>query len=153
MKILLQRVRRASVTVDSCIVGSIDAGLLLFVGIERGDDESTADAAAARVATLRVFADEAGRMNLDILQARGAALVVSQFTLAASVARGRRPSFDAAAPPDLARKLVDRLAVALARAGVPVETGAFGANMAVELLNDGPVTFMLDMPGENILKT
>jgi D-tyrosyl-tRNA(Tyr) deacylase len=151
VKILLQRVRRASVTVEGRMVGRIDGGLLLFVGVERGDDERVVEAAAGKVASLRIFADDAGRMNLDILQAGGSALVVSQFTLAASIARGRRPSFDAAAPPDLARRLVDAFVVALARAGMRVESGVFGAHMDVELLNDGPVTFMLDMPAPNIL--
>lgn len=151
MKVLLQRVSRASVRIDGEgggdgeIVGRIERGLLLFVGVERGDGDEEAVRAARRVASLRVFSDEQGRMNLDVRQAEGAALVVSQFTLAGSLARGRRPSFETAAEPGVARELVDRFAAALREEGLHVEEGRFAADMKVELLNDGPVTFLLEI--------
>lgn len=104
------------------------------------------EAAADKILGLRLFADEQGRMNLDVRQVGGAVLLVSQFTLAASTDRGRRPSFDRASPPETARALIERLAARIATAAVPVERGRFGAHMAVELVNDGPVTFVLDLP-------
>jgi D-tyrosyl-tRNA(Tyr) deacylase len=145
MKVLIQRVTRASVTVGGAVAGEIGAGLLLFVGVEKGDGEAQAIAAADKLASLRIFSDDAGKMNLDVRQVGGSALVVSQFTLAGSLARGRRPSFDAAAPPDVAKPLVERVARELASRGVPVAEGVFAADMAVELVNDGPVTFVLDI--------
>jgi D-tyrosyl-tRNA(Tyr) deacylase len=146
VKILLQRVAWARVTVDGAVVGSIDRGLLLLVGVERADDAPQARQAAARLATLRVFADAEGKMNLDVKQAGGAMLVVSQFTLAGSLRRGRRPSFDGAAEPATARALVEELARGLEEQGLSVARGVFGADMKVELCNDGPVTFLLDLP-------
>ena len=145
MKVLIQRVTRAAVTVDGAVVGAIGRGLLLLVGVEEGDADVQAVAAADKLRTLRVFEDEAGKMNRDVGEAGGAALVVSQFTLAGSLKRGRRPSFDGAAPPDDARRLVDLLADELRARGLTVETGRFGAHMQVELVNDGPVTFLLDL--------
>jgi D-tyrosyl-tRNA(Tyr) deacylase len=147
MRLVLQRVARARVTVDGDEVGSIGRGLLVLVGVERGDGPTQAAAAARKLAGLRVFEDEAGRMNLSTAEVDGAFLVVSQFTLAGSLERGRRPSFDGAAPPEVAEPLVEALVAELRAAGLPVATGRFRAHMAVELVNDGPVTFVLEVPG------
>ena len=143
MKVLLQRVTRAEVRVDGRAVGSIGAGILVFVGVERGDTAEAAEALAAKTAELRIFPDDSGRMNRDVRQAHGALLVVSQFTLAASTRRGLRPSFDGAEEPAKARELYLAFVEALRARGIPVETGTFGAMMEVELVNDGPVTFLL----------
>jgi len=126
-------------------VGRIGRGLLVLVGVEEGDGPETAAAAAAKLAHLRLFEDERGHMNLDAAQVGGAFLVVSQFTLAGSLARGRRPSFDGAAAPEEAEPRIEALVAALRAAGHRVETGRFGARMEVELVNDGPVTFVLDL--------
>jgi len=144
MKVLVQRVSRASVSVDGAEVASIARGLLLFVGVEHGDGVQVADRAAEKLATLRIFADREGRMNLDVTEAAGEALVVSQFTLAGSVRKGRRPSFDGAAAPDVARPLVERVAQGLRARGLRVGEGVFAADMKVDLINDGPVTFLWD---------
>ena len=144
MKVLVQRVTHARVVVAGSEVARIGRGLLLLVGVEEGDDEDAALAAAEKMATLRIFPDENGRMNLDVSEVRAEALVVSQFTLAGSIRKGRRPSFDAAAAPDVARPLVERVASELAARGIPVQQGRFGAEMKVELLNDGPVTFLFE---------
>ena len=145
MRLLLQRVGRASVTVDGDRIAAIGAGLLVFVGVGQGDDAPTAEAMAHRVAELRIFADDDGRTNRSILDVGGAALVVSQFTLQADTARGRRPGFTGAAPAALADALYQRFAAALHAAGVDVvQLGRFGAEMAVELVNDGPFTIWLD---------
>ncbi len=146
MRIIVQRVSRAAVRVDDEVVGAIGRGLLLLVGIERGDGLGQVAAAARKLLGLRVFEDEHGQMNRDAAAAGGGFLVVSQFTLAASLDRGRRPSFDRAAPPGEAEPLVAALAGALAASGLPVASGRFRAHMAVELVNDGPVTFVLDLP-------
>ncbi|HJQ99101.1 MAG TPA: D-aminoacyl-tRNA deacylase [Candidatus Polarisedimenticolaceae bacterium] len=143
MKVLLQRVRRAEVRVEGQAVGSIGAGLLVFIGVERGDGPEEVEAYAAKTAELRIFGDGAGRMNLDVRQAGGAILVVSQFTLAGSTRRGLRPSFDGAAEPGRANELYLAYVGALRARGLSVETGVFGAMMEVELVNDGPVTFLL----------
>ena len=148
MKILLQRVSRASVTVEGRVIGRIERGLLLFVGVEKSDDEDAARALAGKVASLRVFPDAAGKMNLDVREAGGGALVISQFTLAGSTRRGRRPSFDGAAPPEIARGLVDLVAATLRDLGLAVETGVFAADMQVDLVNDGPVTFLVESAPE-----
>lgn len=145
MRLVLQRVSSAAVRVDGETVGRIGRGLLALVGVEPGDGPKTAAAAAAKIGHLRVFADERGHMNLDLAQVGGAVLVVSQFTLAASLERGRRPSFVGAAPPEIAEPLVERIVAELRAAGHAVETGRFGAHMEVELVNDGPVTFVLAM--------
>lgn len=145
MRIVLQRVARAAVHVDGAAVGEIGRGLLALVGVERGDGADEVARAAQRVAELRVFEDGDGRMNHDLAAAGGAVLVVSQFTLAADLSRGRRPSFGAAAPPETAEPLVAEFADALRRRGLEVATGRFGARMRVELVNDGPVTFVLDV--------
>jgi D-tyrosyl-tRNA(Tyr) deacylase len=146
VKVLLQRVSRASVTVDGEIVGAIGRGLLLFVGVEQGDGSEEVRAAADKISGLRVFSDDEGKMNLAVGEVGGGLLVVSQFTLAGSLRKGRRPSFDGAAEPALAERLVDELASAFEGKGLPVERGRFAADMQVELLNDGPVTFLLELP-------
>ena len=144
MKVLIQRVSRASVRVAGADVGSIGRGLLVFLGVENGDTDADAEWNAAKTAALRIFPDEAGRMNLSLGDVAGAALVVSQFTLAASTRRGNRPSFEAAAAPELARPIYERFVAALRAHGVAVATGSFRALMEVELVNDGPVTILLD---------
>jgi D-aminoacyl-tRNA deacylase len=148
MRLVLQRVARASVRVGDEEVAAIGRGLLVLVGVERGDTRAQVAAAARKLGGLRLFEDGQGKMNLDLTAAGGAVLLVSQFTLAGSLARGRRPSFDGAAPPEAAEPLVAALASALAEQGVPVATGRFRAHMAVELVNDGPVTFVLEIPPE-----
>ena len=149
MRVLVQRVSRASVTVAGETVGAIGPGLLLFVGVTHGDDEPGATALAAKVANLRLFDDETGGLNrsaLGLLRAGAEVgmLVVSQFTLYGDLRKGRRPSFVGAAPPAVAAPLVARFAAALAELGLPVAEGRFGAEMAVALVNDGPVTLWLD---------
>ena len=146
MKVLLQRVVRAEVRVDGQCVGRIGLGLVVFVGVEAGDGERDVDYLADKTAELRIFADDEGRMNRSLEQAGGAALVVSQFTLAAATRRGRRPSYSRAAPPELARPLYERFADRLAGRGIDVARGVFQAMMQVELVNDGPVTIALDPP-------
>jgi len=144
VRVLLQRVSRASVRVDGATVGSIARGLVVFLGVEEGDDVSDAVWNAAKTAQLRIFPDAAGRMNLGVVDIEGAVLVVSQFTLAASTRRGRRPSFASAAGPELAQRLYERFVAALRERGLVVATGTFRAMMEVELVNDGPVTVLLD---------
>lgn len=143
MKLVLQRVSRADVQVEGRTVGRIGRGLLVLVGAEKGDDAATAEEAARRVAGLRVFDDAAGKMNLALADVEGAALVVSQFTLAADLSRGRRPGFEKALPAAQARPLYEHFVRALALEGVPVATGEFGARMDVSLVNAGPATFLL----------
>ncbi len=144
MRALLQRTTGARVRVDEETLGSIGPGLVVFVGVGRGDDETAADGLARRIAELRIFEDEDGRTNRSLLEVGGEALVVSQFTLYADTGRGRRPGFTDAAAPELADRLYRRVAEALAALGVTVATGRFGASMAVELVNDGPFTIWLD---------
>ncbi len=144
MRALVQRVSEASVTVDGRVVGKIGPGLLVLVGVRHGDDAETAASLARKVAHLRIFEDEAGKMNCSAVELGLAALVVSQFTLYADVRKGRRPSFIDAAPPEVASPLVDRFAEELRAAGLRVETGCFGAHMQVALVNDGPVTIWID---------
>jgi D-tyrosyl-tRNA(Tyr) deacylase len=144
MRIVAQRVTRASVSVDGAVVGAIEQGLLILVGVADGDTEARADALSRKVAGLRIFADADGRFNDSLLDVDGAALVVSQFTLHADVRKGRRPSFTSAARPEVAESLVDYFADALRAQGVRVETGVFGALMSVELVNDGPFTIVID---------
>lgn len=147
MKIVLQRVSRACVRVGGAETARIGAGLLLLVGVERGDGDAAVDALASRIAHLRVFAARPGeddRMDRSVLDLGGEILVVSQFTLAGSTRKGRRPSFDAAAPPEEAERLYLRLAGALRGLGARVTTGTFRAMMQVDLVNDGPVTFLLE---------
>lgn len=144
MRSLLQRVSRASVMVDEQIVGQIDRGLLILLGVGQVDGEAQVKTLADKIVHLRIFEDEAGKMKRSLLDIGGEALVVSQFTLYADVRKGRRPSFTSAAPPALAEPLVERFKDALAAYGVPVEGGVFGAHMDVELINSGPVTVWLD---------
>lgn len=144
MRLVIQRVSSAAVRVEEAIVGEIGRGLLVLAGVERGDGIEKVRAAAEKLAGLRVFGDEAGKMNRDVAAAGGAFLVVSQFTLAGSLARGRRPSFDNAAPPEEAAPLVEALVEDLRSRGFQVETGRFQAYMEVSLVNDGPVTFIVD---------
>ncbi len=144
VRLVVQRVSSASVTVDGAVVGRIDGGLLVLAGVEVGDGENQVAAAASRLPRLRLFEDARGRMNHDVRQAGGAVLLVSQFTLAASTRKGRRPSFDRAARPEVAEPLLADLRRQLEEAGLVVEVGRFGARMRVHLVNEGPVTFVLD---------
>jgi D-tyrosyl-tRNA(Tyr) deacylase len=144
MRLVVQRVRESVVKVGGETVGEIGRGLLVLVGIERGDRPEAVRAAAEKLAGLRIFEDGAGKMNLDLAAVGGAFLIVSQFTLAGSVTRGRRPSFDRAAPPEEAQPLVEALVEDLRRRGFTVETGRFRAHMEVSLVNDGPVTLVAD---------
>ena len=144
MRALLQRVSRAEVRVEGQSVGAIRGGLLVLLGVAREDDESVAAAMADKVVGLRIFPDSAGRTNLALSDVGGSILVVSQFTLYADASRGRRPSFMHAAGPELGERLYESFCHCLEAAGVPVERGRFGADMAVELVNDGPFTIWLD---------
>src|SRR5678816_1063884 len=140
MRALLQRVSKASVKVDEQIISAIGKGLLILLGVGHGDGEEQAKFLAEKIANLRVFEDEQGKTNLSILDVKGEAIVVSQFTLYADTRKGRRPSFIDAALPDAAEPLVNRFVELLRGQGVPTQTGRFGAHMAVEIHNDGPVT-------------
>jgi D-tyrosyl-tRNA(Tyr) deacylase len=145
VRAVVQRVSRAALRSEGSTRGSIGAGVLVLLGIGVDDGPEAASRLAAKVARLRVFADDAGRFDRSLLDLGGAALVVSQFTLLADTAKGNRPSFTAAAPPDRAEPLYERFCEELRELGVPVETGVFGASMEVELVNDGPVTIVLDL--------
>jgi D-tyrosyl-tRNA(Tyr) deacylase len=144
VKVLLQRVRRAAVRVDGVTVGEVGLGFLALVGVESDDDAEDARYLADKTAELRVFPDAEGRMNRSVLDAGGAVLVVPQFTLAASTRRGRRPSYDRAAPPERAAPLCRAFQDRLVERGLAVASGVFQAHMEVELVNDGPVTILLD---------
>ncbi len=144
MRAVIQRVTRASVVVDGRTTGAIQRGFAALVGVAAGDSEADADALAHKIAGLRVFGDGDGAMNLALADVGGAVLVVSQFTLLGDVRKGRRPSFVAAARGELAERLYERVAARLRDTGLVVATGVFGADMAVELVNDGPVTILLD---------
>lgn len=144
MRAVVQRVSHASVKVDGEVVGAIERGLLVLVGAAEGDGEADADALAKKVAGLRIFPDEAGKMNLDVAQIGGAVLAISQFTLLGDCRKGRRPSFQGALHPDRASLLFDRYVEATRALGLGCEAGVFGADMKVELLNDGPVTLLVD---------
>lgn len=151
MRALVQRVSRASVTVDGRSVASIDAGLLVLVGVGTADVDADAVVLGEKVAGLRVFRDDEGKMNRSVGEVGGAVLVVSQFTLLADVRRGRRPSFTGAADPVFAERLVDLFAATVAGEGIPVSRGHFGAHMEVELVNDGPVTIPLESAAGRVL--
>ena len=142
MKCVIQRVRRASVSVGEELVSEIGAGLLILGAVEKGDGEEAMRDAARKLRELRIFSDEAGKMNRDVAEAGGAILAVSQFTLAGSIARGRRPSFDNAEEPGRARELFELFVSELASTGIVVKTGRFREMMIVSLENDGPVTFV-----------
>jgi len=145
MRCVMQRVTRATVHVGEELVSEIGRGMLVLAAVERKDDETTVHDAAKKIRELRIFSDETGKMNRDVAESGGAILAVSQFTLAGSLARGRRPSFDAAAEPERARELFERFVEELAATGIPVRTGRFRAMMRVGLENDGPVTFVYDI--------
>ncbi|MDH3495803.1 MAG: D-aminoacyl-tRNA deacylase [Gemmatimonadota bacterium] len=144
MRVVLQRAARATVTLDGRTVAAIGQGLVVLVGFTHADDATAADWMAEKIAGLRIFADRDGKMNRSLMDVGGALLVVSQFTLYGDARKGRRPSFVAAAPPDLAVPLYERFVAALRAQGLTVATGVFGALMAVELVNDGPVTLVLE---------
>jgi D-tyrosyl-tRNA(Tyr) deacylase len=144
MRAVLQRVSRAQVTVDEEIVGKVSSGLLVLLGVGQADTEADADYLADKIVGLRIFEDEHGKMNLDTAAVGGGILVVSQFTLYGDVRRGKRPSFDAAAPPERARQLYEYFVERIRAAGLPCQTGRFQKMMQVELVNDGPVTILLD---------
>lgn len=144
MRAVLQRVSRAAVSVEGRVIAEIGPGLLILVGAGAGDDESQPGELAEKVANLRIFEDGEGKTNRSVLDVGGAALVVSQFTLYADTRRGRRPSFTDAARPEIAEPLVEQFAAALQAAGVPVRMGQFGAHMEISLVNDGPMTIILE---------
>ena len=144
MRAILQRVSQASVTVEGQVISSIGPGLLILLGVGHGDGEEQAAFLADKVANLRIFEDEAGKTNLSILDVKGEAIVVSQFTLYADTRKGRRPSFTDAALPGVAAPLVERFVELLRAQGVPTQTGQFGAHMQVEIHNNGPVTIWLE---------
>ena len=143
MRAVLQRVTQASVTVDGAVVGEIGAGLLILICAMQDDTTVQADQLASKIAKLRIFRDAAGKMNLSVRDTGGAALIVSQFTLAAEL-RGNRPGFSTAASPDQGKRLYEYFTTRMAAEGIPVANGIFGADMAVNLLNDGPVTIWMD---------
>jgi D-tyrosyl-tRNA(Tyr) deacylase len=144
VRAVIQRATRAKVTVAGKVAGEIEAGLLIFVGVSRTDNLEAVSYLAEKIANLRIFSDPAGKMNLSLLDVGGATLVVSQFTLYGDTRGGRRPSYIQAAPPEEANRLYEEFVRALRALGVPVETGVFQAHMQVELVNDGPVTILLD---------
>ncbi len=144
MRVLIQRVGSASVTVDGSVVGAVGRGFLALVGVTHGDTADAAARLAGKTARLRVFEDESGLMNLALPDVGGAVLAVSQFTLYADTRKGNRPSFVAAAAPDVGEAVYEAYVAALRAEGVPVQTGVFGAHMRVELVNDGPVTVLLE---------
>jgi len=144
MKTVIQRVSSASVTVDNQIVGEIRRGMLVLLGIEKGDGEAQADWLVEKIVNLRIFEDQVGKMNLSLRDIGGSLLVVSQFTIAGNCEKGRRPSFDSAASPDEGQRLYNYFVEVSQQAGIPVATGIFQADMQVALVNDGPVTFVLE---------
>ena len=144
MKAVIQRVTQASVEVDGCVVGAIGEGLLVLLGVAKGDGESDCRFMVEKLSGLRIFSDDAGKMNRSLADIGGSILLVSQFTLLGNTRNGRRPSFDEAAPPDEAKRWYEQVARRLKEQAIPVETGIFAAHMKVQLLNDGPVTFLLD---------
>ncbi len=152
MRAVIQRVRRARVTVGEETTGEIAAGWLLLLGVAPGDGPKHVDWLADKVANLRAFNEADGKMNLSVQDVRGSVLVVSQFTLYGDCLKGRRPGFTGAAPPAVAEPLYESFVVALKALGIPVATGRFGADMQVELVNDGPVTFVIDVPQQGSLR-
>jgi D-tyrosyl-tRNA(Tyr) deacylase len=151
VRTIVQRVSRARVSVDGAVVGEIEGGVMLLVGVAKGDTEADADVTARKIAALRIFAGKTP-MDRTLAEVGGGCLVVSQFTLCASLAKGNRPSFEPAEAPARAEVLYLRVADALRAAGLPVATGRFGADMAVELVNDGPVTFVVEARGGALVK-
>ncbi|MEZ5175822.1 MAG: D-aminoacyl-tRNA deacylase [Acidimicrobiia bacterium] len=151
MKAVVQRSLAASVTVDGHTAGRISSGLVVFVGVESADTVADAVACAHKIVDLRIFADEDGKMNRSIAEVHGAVLVVSQFTLAARVRKGRRPSFVGAARPEDAEPLIEQFCATVASRGLVVEQGVFGAHMLIELVNDGPVTLLVETKDGSII--
>lgn len=147
MRAVVQRASRARVTVDAKVAGEIGSGMLVFLGVGRGDGEKDAEFLAEKITNLRIFPDAERKMNLSLLDAGGAMLVVSQFTLQGDCRKGRRPAFTAAAPPEKAEPLYERFIARVEERGAPVASGRFGAVMEVEIVNDGPVTLLLDTSG------
>lgn len=148
MKVLIQRVKKASVTIDGKLFSSINKGILALVGIEKGDSEEQVEKLARKVVNLRIFPDENDKMNLSLIDIKGEMLIVSQFTLCGDCKKGTRPSFDKSAPPEIANMLYEEFIKKVKGYGISAGTGSFGAMMDVELINDGPVTFMLS-DGQN----
>jgi D-aminoacyl-tRNA deacylase len=146
VRAVVQRVTNASVTIEGEVVGAIETGLVVLLGVKLGDDERDIDFLAEKIANLRIFSDDAGKMNRSLLEIGGAALVASQFTLYGDCRKGRRPSFIDAAPPEVAEPLYERFVRRLRGCGLRVETGRFAADMKVGLVNDGPVTLIIDSP-------
>jgi len=144
MRALIQRVLKAEISVDGQVVGSIGPGLLVFLGVGQGDTPNGADYLLDKILSLRIFSDEHSRMNRNLLDVGGALLVASQFTLYANTRKGRRPSFELAAPPDLAKQLYDYFLCQASKSGVVLQAGVFQAHMQVSLINDGPVTLLID---------
>ena len=144
MKAVIQRVTSASVTVEDAVVGKISHGIVILLGVEKGDAEAQADWLVDKISGLRIFSDGEGKMNRSVVDIGGALLVISQFTLAGNCAKGRRPSFDTAAPADEGKRLYDFFVASARRSGLTVATGIFQADMQVSLVNDGPVTFILE---------
>lgn len=144
MRAVIQRVFKGQVTINGRAVASIGRGFVIFLGVEKTDSQEKADAMAKKISNLRVFSDDAGKMNLSILDVQGQAIVVSQFTLMADTRKGNRPSFIDAAPPEMASPLVDFFIETLKKLGIETQSGVFGAEMLVEVHNDGPVTILLD---------
>ena len=147
MRVVVQRVSRASVEISGEPIAAIDEGLLALIGVAPSDGPSEAEAAAGKLVGLRIFADDEGKMNLSVGEVGGSVLLVSQFTLLGETTKGRRPSFTGAAQPELAEPLIESLAAAVSERGIPTFTGQFGAHMVVSLVNDGPVTLVLEFPG------
>jgi D-tyrosyl-tRNA(Tyr) deacylase len=146
MRVVIQRVREASVAVDGAVVGSIDHGLLILMGVQASDGPADVDYLVDKIIGLRIFEDDAGKMNRSVVESSGGLLIVSQFTLYGDCRKGRRPSFVQAAPPEQARSLYDLFVDRARASGLRTQTGIFAADMAVALVNDGPVTFILDSP-------
>jgi D-tyrosyl-tRNA(Tyr) deacylase len=144
MRILLQRVSHARVSVDNQVIAEIGPGLMLLVGVGPSDGEDQAGYLAGKIANLRIFEDQEGKMNRSVLDVGGSAIVVSQFTLFADTRKGRRPSFTESAPPSIAEPLVERFAALLKEQGIPTQSGEFGAHMLLDIANDGPVTIFLE---------
>ena len=144
MRAVIQRVTKGQVTIDARVTASIGSGFVILLGVEKTDDQEKADMLARKISNLRVFSDAEGKMNLSILDIHGKAIVVSQFTLMADTRKGNRPSFIDAAPPEIASPLVDYFIESLRKLGIETQSGEFGADMLVEIHNDGPVTILLD---------
>ena len=145
MKVLIQRVKKSSVTIEGKLYSSIGSGILALVGIEKGDTLEQVQKAAKKISNLRIFPDENDKMNLSIIDVKGEMLIVSQFTLCGDCKKGTRPSFDKSAPPQIANELYEEFVKEIQMLGIKVQTGKFAAMMDVELINDGPVTFMIEV--------